>query len=212
MNMVLVDCTEIKRKLLDTVAAIKLSLYQSMYEHVKRLNNDVYRKIDGIKEALKPKAETTAKLLELEAEIDRVKKSELSNIKHEFNEMRLWMGTLYDTGSAQLLEENFVSVCLTATCVYTLAEKVDYEELRINREKEELEKLVKQQASDFKIEVDRLDRELEILIEECSLRKQYAYYNKSMKTYAEKTELCQRQMQHINTQEDNLGWPPTLFP
>jgi len=72
--------------------------------------------------------------------------------------------------------------------------------------------LVKQQASDFKIEVDRLDRELEILIEECSLRKQYAYYNKSMKTYAEKTELCQRQMQHINTQEDNLGWPPTLFP
>ena len=69
MNMVLVDCTEIKRKLLDTVAAIKLSLYQSMYEHVKRLNNDVYRKIDGIKEALKPKAETTAKLLELEAEL-----------------------------------------------------------------------------------------------------------------------------------------------
>ena len=56
MNMVLVDCTDIKRKLLETVSAIKMSLYQSMYENVKKLNNEVYRKIDGIKEALKPKA------------------------------------------------------------------------------------------------------------------------------------------------------------
>lgn len=68
------------------------------------------------------------------------------------------MGTLYDTGSAQLLEENFVSICLTATCVYTLADRVDHEEVRINREKEELEKVVRQQATDFKTEVDRLDR------------------------------------------------------
>jgi hypothetical protein len=49
MNLVLVDCTNIKKRLLDEVTAIKGSLYQSMYEHVKKLNSDIYRKIDGIK-------------------------------------------------------------------------------------------------------------------------------------------------------------------
>jgi hypothetical protein len=101
---------------------------------------------------------------------------------------------------------------LTSKCVSTLAEKVDYEEIRINREKEELEKVVRQQINDFKIEVDRLDRELELLIEECSLRKQYTYYNKSIRNYADKAELCQKHMAHINTQEEHLGWVPTPFP
>lgn len=65
MNMVLVDCTDIKRKLLETITAIRLTLHQSMYEQVKKLNSDVFRRIETIKETLKPKAESTAKLLEL---------------------------------------------------------------------------------------------------------------------------------------------------
>lgn len=103
MNMVLVDCTDIKRKLLETISTIKMTLYQSMYEHVKKLNSEIYRAIDNIKEALKPKAETTAKLLELEGEIEKVKRTELGNIKLDFADLKLWLTTLYDTGSAQLL-------------------------------------------------------------------------------------------------------------
>lgn len=70
---------------------------------------------------------------------------------------------------------------------------------------------MRQQITDFKCEVDRLDRELETLIEECSIRKMFPNYNKAVRAYAEKADQCQRLMVHINTQEEHLGWAPTVF-
>jgi hypothetical protein len=65
MNMVLVDCTEIKKRFLGILTGIRKSLAQSMHDNFKKTNSDITKRIDAIKEALKPRAETTAKLLEL---------------------------------------------------------------------------------------------------------------------------------------------------
>lgn len=65
MNMILVDCNDIKRKLLLATRECRRCLEQGAYAMIKHIMSVITRKVDTIKENLKERVVDTTKLLQL---------------------------------------------------------------------------------------------------------------------------------------------------
>ena len=213
-------------------------LQASIHGYLLASNSEIAKEITGLQDFIKSKAENYEKMKELEVTIERIKKTDHKRILSDFADVKQWFNLLYSTVH-HFSEEDIKQVYLTATLVYNLMNVVEQEEIRLQKEKEELESRLKRKRDEFEANIADLFVKIEALNatytseyakeEACKTIEGHAFTLKEyiaeviffclhilVSLFIFMTQFsfgcCFLQMQEINIREDLIGWSQTEFP
>lgn len=96
--------------------------------------------------------------------------------------------------------------------VHTLNYKVDLEDTRLSREREELESKLREKREKFTANIDDLVLKIDLLKTTFTSTYQIKEANDMIKGYALRLSDYLKDMIFINQKEDLLGWSQTEFP
>ena len=211
MNMVLVDGAEVKAKLLAICDEIIENLFKSIYGLVTRTSQEMNKEIVTLQESIQAKAETTEKLVELESTIEKIRKTEHRRINNEFSDLCRWFFMLH-SAPVKLGEEDLRSVHNISQLVHNLMSKVDYEENRLRREREELEGRLKKKRDEFALNIDDLAAKIDQLKVQFTSHLQVKEANEQIDILARRLQEYLAEMADINYKDELLGFLPTEVP
>lgn len=147
--MVLVDGVDVKKQYLSICQDIVALLQMSIHHYILDRNSEISKEVTQRQEQLRAKAETTEKLVELEALITKILNVESKRIKGEFEDLKKWLSLLYGT-IERISEDDLKQLYLTANLVYSVLDVVRYEQERLEKEREDIElKLKKKKVQLF---------------------------------------------------------------
>ena len=101
-------------------------------------NSAIQKEILAIHENISGRADMYEVLVKLEESIEKIRKTEHKKILSEFSDLQKWLTLLYTT-SYKISEDDLRIISAAANSVHTLINKVDQEETRLQRDREELE-------------------------------------------------------------------------
>lgn len=209
--MILVDACEVKRKFLEIIDEIILQLQKSIHTHIINNNTNIQKEILTIHENISSRADLYEKLVELEQAIDKIRKSEHKRILSEFADLQKWLNLLYTT-TFKISEEDLKVIVSTANSVHTLINKVDQEETRLQRDREELESKLRTARESFQNQIDDLYNKIDVLKTQYTSHFQMKEATDVIDGYRRKLQDLLKEMESINEKEELLGWSLTEFP
>lgn len=76
--------------------------------------------MEELKARLKPRADSTLKLIEVENEIFRIKKTQIPEVKESLKELKLWMDLLFKCGSPLMNPSDYREVYTVSQSIWDL--------------------------------------------------------------------------------------------
>lgn len=196
-NMVLVDGCEVKKKYLESIDDILVLLEKSIHSSVLASNANIAKEILSIQENISGRADVIERLVELEAAIEKIRKSEAKRIREEFSDLQKWLQLLYGT-AYRISEDDLRIVATTANLVHTLINKVDQEENRLQRDREELESKLREKRERFTANIDDLTTKIDQLKSQYTSMFQIKEANDVIESYSRRLKEYLQEMTWIN--------------
>lgn len=150
-----------------------------------------------------PKADQAERLVELETQVDKIKKQDYNRIHEEYSDLIQWLMMFYNT-KHKIKEDDLKQIHATAENVHSVMAKVEDRENKLSTEREDIEKKLKVDKDDFKKKVQELSNTVKTLREKGgsyllnSVPKQVQGLGAQIKDYNEK-------LKEINNKDNLLG-------
>jgi dynein heavy chain len=159
MNMVLIDGVEVKQKFLQICDQIIEQLMKSIHAFIMKKNTEITKEIGGLLEGISYKADTPEKLVEIERNIEKIKVKEHNEIEANFSDLKQWLFMLYSYQYKP--DEELKAMTNLADQVHTLISKVEREENRIKKDRDDLETKLRKNREEFSANIDSLYSQIE---------------------------------------------------
>ena len=210
MSMIIIDCRDVKKKLLSICTELMNKLLIAIFSLMNEKNAVICKDIENIKDSISGKAETAERLVELEQNIDKTRKSEFARIHREFQDLTKWLSFLYNT-SYKISDEDLNKIYKSSLEVFAIMGIVDYNENRVRAEREDLETKLRKRKSDFTANLDTIATQIEKL-KDASSTYVYKDVNEQIDNYNKKLKEYNAELIEINQKEELIGWQTTEFP
>lgn len=152
MNLIEVNGLEVKQKLLETCESLEENLVRAIHKFVLKRISDLSKEIGDLFQGVQSKAETAEKLVEIERNIEKIRVSEFKKVQLDFADTCKWLFELYNNNFQ--CEEELKLIHQLSNSVHSFIGKIDHEEVRVKRDREELENKLRRRKEEFVTSID----------------------------------------------------------
>ncbi len=210
MNMIEINGLEVKQKLLDTCVALEESLVRAIHKLVVKKIQELSKEIGDLFQGVQNKADSVEKLVEIERNIEKIRMSEFKRVQIEFVDTTKWLFELYNNNFN--CEEELKLIHQLSNSVHSFIGKIDHEELRVKRDREELENKLRKRKEDFLQNIDFVFNQIDQIKTNFTDNFMVKDANAQIEALVKKVEDYIEDMGDINEKEELIGWQPTEFP
>lgn len=212
MNMILIDGLDVKKNFLNILEEIKSKLYSAIHGLIVKKIGAVNTEITNLFDGISAKAESEKKLVELEKNAELIRLQKNREISTEFKDTVKWLLLLYDYPFHPEPEDEVKLIYTCSEQVHGLMTRVEKEEVRLRKEREELDSKLRKARDDFIQNIDILVNEIESLRTEYTEKFQSPEANKKIDILDGKLRKYLDDKLEINGKEDLLIASQTDFP
>ncbi|CAD8159976.1 unnamed protein product [Paramecium pentaurelia] len=210
VNMILVDGCEVKKKYLDIIQEIIQLLERNIHDYIMTTNQRISKEIQALQDNIQGRADTTERLVELEAALEKIRKTENKKVQNDFIDLQKWLYQLYTT-NYQINEDDLIQISNTSRLVHSLMFKVDQEEIRIQKDRDQLEQFIRERREKFQHNLDEITQNITRLKTSYTSAYQVKEANDIVDNHIKRLQEYVAEMQDIQMREEQLGWQPTEF-
>ena len=210
MNMILIDGLDVKKNFLNICEEIKCKLYAAIHGLILKKIQGINTEITSLLEGINGKADSEKKLVELERNVEIIRLKKNREILNDFKDTVKWLMLLYDYPFQPEEEVRLIYLC--SEQVHGLITKVDKEETRLKKERDELDSKLRKTREEFIQSIDILASEIEGLRTEYTEKFQSQDANKKIEILDHKLKRYLDEKLDINQKEDLIIGTQTDFP
>ena len=207
--MVMIDCTEVKDKLLRICDNLIDELVSAINKLVFERNGTINRTISNLKDSIRDPADTVEILVRLEENIEKIKEVEKGQIEKEFKDLTQWLLMLYDTNH-KVSQDDINRVYKTSLEVKSIDGFVDENQNRIRDERTLLENKLTKQRNEFLQNLESIGQQIESLTEFATIM-DHKSPNERIDDLKANLATYELEKLEINNKEELLGIPTTAF-
>jgi len=210
MNMILIDGLDVKKNFLNICEEIKVKLFSAIHSLILKKIQTINSEITSLLEGINSKADSEKKLVELEKNVETIRLKKNREISNDFKDTVKWLILLYDYPFQPEEEVRLIYTC--SEQVHGLIGKVDKEETRLRKERDELDSKLKKTRDEFLQNIEILASEIEALRTEYTEKFQSQDANKKIELLDHRLKRYLDEKLDINQKEDLIIGAQTDFP
>lgn len=210
MNMILIDGLDVKKNFLNICEEIKSKLFSAIHSLILKKIQSINTEITTLLEGINAKADSEKKLVELERNVEIIRLKKNREISNEFKDTVKWLMCLYDYPFQPEEEVRLIFTC--SEQVHGLIGKVDKEETRLRKERDELDSKLRKTREEFCQNIEILSSEIEALRTEYTEKFQSQDANKKIEILDNRLHRYLDEKLDINQKEDLIIGTITEFP
>ena len=143
VGMIQVDCSPLKMQLIETTQNLRKKIVDRVHAEILALNTKVTRALKASIDSIAVRVDSVERLIELEGNIQKFKKSDYVTAAADFNEILLWLQEFYLT-AAEANQELLREVWETRTRIVETKNEIEKEAIRVASEREQIEQKLNQ--------------------------------------------------------------------
>lgn len=213
MNMFMIDCTELNKRLYDECTQLIERMLMRASEYVlTETSTGIFSMVKGIGDKFSQRSnESTSQLVQAERDFEDFKLFKRTEIINKYNDLVDWLCFLYKYPRLKIQEDHVKTVKSAHDQILKIQQFIDQKEKTLRLDREEVITRLSNKKKAFQESLDRIKSELEKFRENTNKRKEDEY-NKTIVSINTELIALSEEMKEINEMEVDLDDPPTEYP